>query len=151
MKGTSKEASIKSKKRVKDYGEVFTPEWIVKDMCDLIPKEIWDDITRTFLEPSCGTGNFLVEIFARKLSLCNTITDGLTALQSIYGIDIQEDNVEESKKRLMAMFIEKFPYNPDYALEYIHARAILEKNIVVGNSLEPQTVPWLYEAIKENE
>lgn len=69
--------SIKSKERVKELGEVFTPEGIVKDMLNLIdtaePKykaeygcEYTESLEKTFLEPSCGTGNFLVEIVARK-------------------------------------------------------------------------------------
>lgn len=57
---------IKSRKRVKDFAEVYTNEREVKAMCDLIPTEIWDNIESTFLEPACGNGNFLVEILARK-------------------------------------------------------------------------------------
>lgn len=75
---------IKSKTRVKERGEVFTAEREVKAMCDLIPEnEIWSDITKTFLEPSCGNGNFLVEIFGRKLKYCNDERDGLKALNSM--------------------------------------------------------------------
>lgn len=78
---------IKSKKRVKDFAEVFTPDFIVKDMCDLIPSEIWQNIESTFLEPACGTGNFLVEIMSRKYLLCKTEKDGLKALNTIVGVD----------------------------------------------------------------
>ena len=60
------EKLIKSKQRVQDFAEVYTPSWLVKDMCDLIPQEMWNDIDKTFLEPACGNGNFLVEIFDRK-------------------------------------------------------------------------------------
>lgn len=56
-----KERLIKSKERVKEHAEVFTPSWLVKDMCDTIPSEIWENIESTFLEPACGNGNFLVE------------------------------------------------------------------------------------------
>lgn len=66
------EKLIKSKQRVSDFGEVFTPAHIVKDMCDLVPAEMWVSIDITFLEPACGTGNFLAEILARKLELCKT-------------------------------------------------------------------------------
>lgn len=120
---------IKSKKRVKEFGEVFTAEREVKAMCDLIPADIWDNISSTFLEPACGTGNFLVEIFARKLELCNTIDEGLIALKSIYGIDILSDNVETSKKRLFEMFCRKFT-NDDRAIK------ILNENIICGDSLK---------------
>ena len=64
------EKQIKSRKRVKEFAEVFNAEREVKAMCDLIPSETWEDITSTFLEPSCGTGNFLAEIYYRKLQRC---------------------------------------------------------------------------------
>ena len=70
MQKKPKEKIIKSKQRVKDFAEVFTHTHIVKDMCDLIPEEVWNNIESTFLEPACGNGNFLVEIYERKLKLC---------------------------------------------------------------------------------
>ena len=98
----------KSKFRVKKYGEVFTPTWLVKEMCDMLCEEspeAFADIGKTFLEPACGNGQFLVEILTRKLEHCETVEQGLTALKSIYGIDIIQDNVEESKKRMFDIFI----------------------------------------------
>lgn len=145
-----KERLIKSRKRVRDFAEVYTPKHIVKDMCNLIPQEIWEDITKTFLEPACGNGNFLVEIFERKLSRCETAEDGIIALNSIYGIDIQNDNVLESIERLLDMFIEKF-YSIEDCGYWIMAKAVLERNIVCGNSLQPETVPWLKEALESAE
>ena len=106
------EKLIKSKQRVKDFAEVFTPKHIVKDMCDLVPAEMWVNVDTTFLEPACGTGNFLVEILERKFKLCKDWEDGLRALKSIYGIDIQQDNVEETKLRLFDMYIAEFPKSP---------------------------------------
>lgn len=103
---------IKSKQRVKDFAEVFTPKNIVKDMCDLVPKEMWENVETTFLEPACGTGNFLVEILERKFKLCENWEDGLRALKSVYGVDIQQDNVEETKLRLFDMYIAEFPKSP---------------------------------------
>ena len=94
------EKLIKSKQRVKDFAEVFTPKHIVKDMCDLVPEEMWMNVETTFLEPACGTGNFLVEILERKFKLCEDWQDGLIALKSVYGIDIQMDNVIEARQRL---------------------------------------------------
>ena len=99
------EKLIKSKQRVKDFAEVFTPAHIVKDMCDLVPEEMWVSIDTTFLEPACGTGNFLAEILSRKFRLCKDWQEGLKALNSVYGIDIQQDNVEETKIRLFDMYI----------------------------------------------
>lgn len=129
------EKLIKSKQRVSDFGEVFTPAHIVKDMCDLVPAEMWVSIDITFLEPACGTGNFLAEILARKLELCK---NGLIALKSVYGIDIQMDNVIEARQRLFDMYIAKFPKSP--ALSGIMAAQILASNIVCGDFIKDQMI-----------
>ena len=131
------EKLIKSKKRVKDFAEVYTPQFIVKDMCDLIPSEIWENIESTFLEPACGTGNFLAEIYSRKLQRCKNEKDGLKALNSIFGIDILADNVCESRQRLVDMFLAKFPNANEYADFF--AWAIVSNNIVCDDFLNPQT------------
>ena len=64
---------IKSRKRVKAFGEVFTAEREVRAMCDLIP-----DWSGNVLEPACGNGNFLVEIARRKLA------SGMTAEEAVH-------------------------------------------------------------------
>ena len=125
---------IKSKARVKEFGEVFTPDFIVNDMCDLIPSEIWDNIESTFLEPACGNGNFLVEILARKYERCKDEKDGLKALASVFGIDIQCDNCEECRVRLLSQYIERFPKANGFTV--ILAVKILLNNIVCGDSLK---------------
>ena len=125
---------IKSKKRVKDYAEVFTAEREVKAMCDLIPSDVWENIESTFLEPACGTGNFLVEILARKYSCCKDEICGLKALSSVIGIDIQQDNVNECRTRLLRQYIEHFPNANEFAI--LMASGILKNNIICGNSLE---------------
>lgn len=125
------EKLIKSKQRVKDFAEVFTPAHIVKDMCDLVPEEMWVSVDTTFLEPACGNGNFLAEILGRKFKQCENWQEGLKALNSVYGMDIQQDNVEETKIRLFDMYIAAFPKAP--ALSGIIAVCMLEKHIVQGN------------------
>ena len=127
-------SQIKSKARVKERGEVFTAEREVKAMCDLIPEEVWQDITKTFLEPACGNGNFLVEIFERKLKYCKDEKDGLKALASIVGIDIAEDNCFESRVRLMTMYCKAFPKASGASL--LLASGILQNNIICGDSLK---------------
>lgn len=127
------EKLIKSKKRVRDFGEVYTPERIVKDMCNLVPADTWT-IESTFLEPCCGNGNFLAEILKRKLDMCRNEKDGLKALASIVGIDILADNCEESRKRMMTLFLEKFPEANEVTV--LLAVGILQNNIICGNSLE---------------
>lgn len=131
------EKLIKSKQRVKDFAEVFTPKHIVRDMCDLVPEEMWTNVETTFLEPACGTGNFLAEILERKFKLCEDWEDGLRALKSVYGVDIQQDNVEEAKGRLFEMYIKRFPKSP--AISGLIAAQILEQNIVCGNFIKEYT------------
>lgn len=129
-----KEKIIKSKQRVKDFAEVFTPSHIVKDMCNQVPDSVWNNIESTFLEPSCGNGNFLVEIYRRKLAICKDERDGLKALASIVGIDIQADNCDESRKRLMTQFCEAFPNANEVCI--LLAAGILQNNIICGDSLK---------------
>lgn len=126
---------IKSKQRVKRYAEVFTPDFVVKDMCDLVPSEIWENIESTVLEPACGNGNFIVEILDRKYSYCKTEKDGLKALASVVGVDIQQDNVDECRERLLKQYIECFPNASEFAV--LCAMAILRNNIICDDFLNP--------------
>lgn len=130
-----KNTQIKSKQRVKDHAEVFTAGREVKAMCDLVNDEI-SRIDSKVLEPSCGNGNFLVEIYARKLKNCKDEKDGLKALANIVGIDIQADNCEESRIRLMTMFCKAYPNASPTAM--LLAAGILRNNIICGDSLEIQ-------------
>jgi hypothetical protein len=87
--------------RVKSTGEVFTPlEVITKKLDDLekYDSSIFSDPTKTFLEPSAGDGNFLSEVLIRKVK--NGI-DLATALSTIYGVDIMQDNVDLCRERLL--------------------------------------------------
>lgn len=127
---------VKSKERVRAHGEVFTNEREVKEMCSLIPETIWQNIESTFLEPACGEGAFLVEIYARKLKYCKTEKDGLKALNSIVGIELLPDNCAIARLRLVEMFVEHFPEANDFAR--ICALAIANNNIICGESLSIQ-------------
>ena len=136
--------SIKSKDRVKNFGEVFTPDWLVKDMCDMVDNNSEDDmfaIEKTFLEPCCGTGNFAVEIIERKLKQCKTIEDVRIAVGSYYSVEIQEDNVKECRDR-----IERLVWSYFLGAD---VRDILERNIVCGDFLNPEGIWFLEEYIEE--
>lgn len=130
---------VKSKTRVKEKGEVFTNPREIKAMCDLIPQEIWQNIDSTFLEPSCGNGNFLAEILKRKLEHCKNENDISRAVKSIYAIDIMEDNVEESKSRLIELCSNKIvQYTQNFdiiATVMIECKLIIDNQIVCGNAL----------------
>ena len=90
----------KSKERVKQLGEVFTPPELVNEMLDRLPPELWTDQTKTYIDPACGNGNFLVEVVRRKIEAGST---PLQALETTYGIDIMEDNVLECRQRLLSV------------------------------------------------
>lgn len=127
------EVLTKSRERVRKYAEVYTPMWCVKAMCDMLgdsAPEAWSQLNRSFLDPTCGNGNFLDEILRRKLSLCHNPDDGLRALESIYGIDIQPDNIEETRERLLSIFRDRFG-----DVELSKAVEILEHQIVVADAL----------------
>ena len=88
--------------RTRKYGEVFTPDWCVKEMCDMLEEESPGafEPARTFLEPTCGDGAFVVEILRRKFERCRCRKDYTTSLGSVYGFEIQADNVEECIRRV---------------------------------------------------
>lgn len=155
---------VKSKERVQRHGEVFTNEREVKAMLDMV-KQQSKSITATFLEPACGDGNFLVEILHRKLDSVKRLYKqdkqqfelySLRAVASIYGVDIQQDNVEEARARLFdnyfAIYVKNFFCKPPQPLQNA-VQCILERNIQCGNTLtytsaegEPLTITeWLFD------
>jgi len=88
----------REKHRIKTTGEVFTPTVLVEDGLDKINQKVFKDSTKTFLDPSCGDGQFLASVLYRKLE--NGI-DFETALSTIYGVDLMKDNVELCRERLL--------------------------------------------------
>lgn len=133
---------IKSKQRVSDHGEVFTPEWIVDAMLDLVKDET-ERLDSRFLEPACGSGNFLVKILMRKLASVEikySKSDfdrkhyALLSLMCIYGIELLEDNIKECKAILLEIFREYLNIDTEDAL-YVCADYVLSQNIVHGDAL----------------
>jgi type I restriction-modification system DNA methylase subunit len=88
----------REKSRIKATGEVFTPTHLVEEILDKMDQELFKDPTKTFLDPSCGDGQFLASVLYRKLQ--NDI-DFETVLSTIYGVDLMPDNVEETRTRLL--------------------------------------------------
>ncbi len=142
----NKEIQVKSKKRVADHGEVFTSEREVNAMLDLVKQET-ERIDSRFLEPACGTGNFLVEILRRKLAVVeqryrkNQLEYeryAVIAVSSIYGIDLLQDNIDEARKRLFDIFNERYTmrYKNNCKEECrTSVKFILERNILRGDAL----------------
>ena len=106
--------------------EIFTPQWVVNDMLDMLEKESQDVFLpeKTFLEPACGEGAFVVEILHRKFANCKTKADYRTAIASVYGFDIQADNIRHTIENVTALCREYFKPNKD-DLQTINDRYIL--------------------------
>ena len=140
------ERLVKSRQRISDHGEVFTPGWLVNDMLDLVKDET-DRIDSRFLEPACGSGNFLVPILERKLAAVRAkygVSDferrhyALLALMCVYGIELLADNVEECRVNLLKTFANDLRISEDDALSRA-ADAVLHANIVQGDALKLET------------
>ena len=133
---------VKSRQRVIDHGEVFTPPEIVSAMIDLVGTEA-DRIDARFLEPACGAGNFLAPVLTRKLATATARYRGseferrhhaLLALMSIYGIELLIDNVLECRERMRQLFVRNLEVTDDDSFS-LAAAAVLEVNIVQGDAL----------------
>ncbi len=139
-------ALIRSKKRVADHGEVFTPAWMVEVMLDLVREEA-DRIDSRFLEPACGSGNFLVKVLQRKLAAVELKYAGsdfsrqhyaLLGLMCIYGIELLADNVAECRDNLIEIFGEYI--NAKEGDDLIGAaRTVLAINLIHGDAITMRT------------
>ena len=141
-----KENQVVSKKRVADHGEVYTGKREINAMLDLVKQET-ERIESRFLEPACGTGNFVTEILERKLRIVESHyrksqleyeRNAVLAVSSVYGIDILEDNVADCRKRLFQIFDQKYSslFKKKVKEGCRNAvRFILEKNIIWGDAL----------------
>ena len=136
-KGDISDSQVVSRKRVVDHGEVYTAEREVKAMVDLVKHEA-ERVDARFLEPACGTGNFLVEVLGRKLKIVRQKYSKnkfdfeqytLLAISSIYGIDLLPDNVAQCRKRLLELTT---GLSDEARTAATH---ILLKNIVCGDAL----------------
>jgi len=94
---------MKSQERIKQTGEVFTPPELVNEMLDKLPEDQWTDPSKTFIDPACGSGNFLVEVVRRKIE---SGAQPLHALMTTYGADIMPDNITECQQRLVRVAYE---------------------------------------------
>lgn len=137
---------IKSKQRVADHGEVFTPPWLVDAMLDLVKDET-ERIDSRFLEPACGSGNFLVQILRRKLAAVELRygksdferqSYALLALMCIYGIELLADNIAECRDNVLEIFADYLNLDETDDL-YRAASYVLAQNLVHGDALTMRT------------
>ncbi|MDB9999666.1 SAM-dependent methyltransferase [Porticoccaceae bacterium] len=137
---------IKSKQRVSDHGEVFTPDWMVEEMHNLVNDET-HRIDSRFLEPACGSGNFLVQILQRKLAAVELKFGNsefekrhyaLFGLMCTYGIELLLDNIEECREKMLGIFAEYLVL--ERSDHFYHAADyVLAQNLVHGNTLTMRT------------
>jgi type I restriction-modification system DNA methylase subunit len=133
---------VKSKQRVADHGEVFTPAWMVEAMLDLVKGEA-ERIDARFLEPACGSGNFIVQILRRKLAAVELKYGksdferqhyALLGLMCIYGIELLADNIAECRSNVLEVFAEYLRLDEADGL-YRAATHVLTTNLVHGDAL----------------
>ncbi|MCW5880448.1 MAG: N-6 DNA methylase, partial [Anaerolineae bacterium] len=133
---------VKSKQRVADHGEVFTPAWLVEAMLDLVKDET-ERIDARFLEPACGSGNFLVSILRRKLAAVHLKYGrsgferrhyALLGLMCIYGIELLPDNIAECRANLLDILAATLDLDAADDL-YRAASYVLAQNLVHGDAL----------------
>jgi hypothetical protein len=111
----------RDKLRVKETAEVFTPTLLVQEMLNNLPQELFEDSTKTFLDPSCGDGQFLSEVVIRKMERSGCTLE--QALSTTYGVELMEDNVKLCKERLAGT-------NPTQEI-----LDLLDRNIVCADAL----------------
>lgn len=133
---------IRSRERVAEHGEVFTPPWMVEAMIDLVGDEA-ERIDSRVLEPACGSGNFLVRVLQRKLAAVESkygkssfarTQYGLLSLMCIYGIELLTDNIAECRANLLKVVS---AYLGASEGDELHGAAshVLAQNIVHGDAL----------------
>lgn len=154
MSGSSElvnEKIIKSKKRIQNHGEVFTPKRIVKKIFDMPNiREACKNLTSTFLEPAAGEGVFLVEVLNRKMKMVeknysNDLTRyenySLLALSTLYGVELLEDNAQKCAMNMYQVYFEAYQKQAlghggkmkNKVLD--SAKMIISNNIAQGNFL----------------
>lgn len=138
---------VKSKQRVADHGEVFTPDWMVVAMLDLVKDET-ERIDARFLEPACGSGNFIVQILKRKLAAVELKFGksdferqhyALLGLMCIYGIELLADNIAECRANMLDVFAEYLKLIETDDL-YRAAAHVLAVNLVHGDALTMRAI-----------
>ena len=121
------------KNRKKHTAEEFTPPDLVSEMLDKLPQEVWDDPTKTFIDPAGGNGNFVVEVLKRKLQKGH---DTMQALSTVFSVELMGDNVEEMRQRLL----DALPELDEPSKQ--RAKEIINHNIVCADALTFNYDKW---------
>lgn len=147
VRALGSDGQVRSRDRVRDLAEVFTHQREVDAMLDMMP-EAFKALDVKFLEPACGSGNFLVEVLRRKLRLVNfneCVSQAhyehrlLRAVASIYGVDISQENATEARARMGHVLLDWYETDGSTLLPtrgfLLAASAILSANILLGDTL----------------
>lgn len=110
----------RDKARVKSTGEVFTPTDLVNEFLDTLDQDLFKDPDKTFIDNACGDGQFLSEILIRKMQ--NGI-DYITAVSTIFGVEKEQDNANECRKRLLC------------GIEMPEIKLLVKQNIVCADAI----------------
>lgn len=120
---------IKSKKRTTDNGEILTPEFIVDAMLDQFPDII--DPSKKVLEPSCGEGIYLTRLYKRRIANGG---DPFKSLQTLYGVDIDKENVNKTRQELAHIYLSSIPPSSS-SVSKDELIEVLSKNFIVADFL----------------
>ena len=112
---------------IKEHGEVFTPEWLVEEMLAKLPQDILLDCSKTVIDNSCGSGNFLVKVLELRMKDGNGHE---SSLQTTYGVELDQDNCNVCKSRLSLGNQDKEIWD------------ILNRNIICADALDPAHSGW---------
>lgn len=122
------------RKGSKSTQEFFTPYEIVKKMSEKVSEEVWADPTKTFCEPCFGNGQFVLYIIWNRIQHG---VDYLTALKTCYGVELMQDNVEETYERIFNLLDSlEIDYDKNNVLR------ILKKNLVCSDFFEWDFKNW---------
>ena len=128
--------------RIKELGEVFTPTPLVLEMLEKLPQETWEP-NKTFLDPTVGNGQFLAAVLITKISLGHDVTE---SLQSVYGVDIMQDNVQECRQRLLDIVRDiGNTLNTDKHREIVEHNILCRDGLTYDYSFEPTPLESLFE------
>lgn len=134
LEGYDTEVRKARRKGSKSTQEFFTPFEIVEKMCNKIPEETWKDPNKTFLEPCFGNGQFLLYIIWKRLHSRISL---IQTLKTLYGVELMEDNVKETKERIIDLLEKlRLKFDRNEVLE------ILNKNLVCSDFFKWDFENW---------
>lgn len=116
--------------------------WLVEAMLDLVKDES-ERIDARFLEPACGSGNFLVQVLRRKLAAVELKYGksdferrnyAVLGLMCIYGIELLADNIAECRANMLEVLAEYLRISESDDV-YRAASYVLSQNLVHGDAL----------------